>query len=102
MLPLPKTSVHGKIYATLEALGWSNWMPGPILDRDGRWVRQTGGEILHAHVYRNVEGRWCGLLPGSVLLRLATPPLHPGVVGSYPVWVVWFPSHLLLEGTSGI
>jgi hypothetical protein len=43
----------GKAYHTLKALGWSNWMPGPILGREGWRTRQTGGEILPTHDYRN-------------------------------------------------
>jgi hypothetical protein len=43
-----------------------------------------------------------GLLQGLVLFRLVAPPLQPGVVGLYPVWGVWFPSHLPLEGTGRI
>jgi hypothetical protein len=43
-----------------------------------------------------------GLLFELVLFRLVGPPLQPGVVGLYPVWRVWFPSCLPLEGTSQI
>jgi hypothetical protein len=57
----------------------------PILGWGGWQVRQTGGEILHAHIYRNEEERWCGLLLGSVLFRLVAPPLWPGVVEPYPI-----------------
>jgi hypothetical protein len=96
---LPATSTHGKIYATLEAPEWSDWMPEPIPGQGGRRVRQTGGEIVSAHVYHNEEERWCRLLPGSVLFRLVAPPLQPKVVESYLVRGVWFPNHLLLEGT---
>jgi hypothetical protein len=60
-------------------------MPGPVSGRQGRWVRQEGGKILPAHVYRNEEERWCGLPLDLVLFRLAVPPLQPGVVGPYPV-----------------
>jgi hypothetical protein len=63
---------------------------------------QTCGEILHAHIYHNEGKRRCGLLLGLVLFRLVTPPLQPGVVESYPVQGVWFPSYLLLEGTGRI
>jgi hypothetical protein len=42
------------------------------------------------------------LLLGLDLLRLVAPPLQPGVVGPYPVWGVWFPSRLTLEGTDHI
>jgi hypothetical protein len=44
-------------------------MPRPVLGRGGRRVRQTGGEILLAHVYHNEEERWCRFLSGSVLFR---------------------------------
>jgi hypothetical protein len=81
---LPETSVLGKIYVILEAHGWSNWMLGLVLGWGGRWVRQTGGEILPVYVYHNEKER-CGLFPGSVLFRLVPPPLQPGVVGPYPV-----------------
>jgi hypothetical protein len=91
-----------KIYVILEALGWSDGMPGPVPGHGGRWVIQTGGKILLAHVYRNVKEIWCGLLPGSILFSLVAPPLQPGVVAPYPVWGVWFPSRLVLEGTGRI
>jgi hypothetical protein len=58
----------GKIYSILEALGWSDWMPGPIPGRGGRRTRQTGGKILPAHGYRNEKERWCVLLPSSIFL----------------------------------
>jgi hypothetical protein len=60
-------------------------MHGPVPGWGGRRVRQTGGEILLAHVYHNEEERWCRLLSGSVLFRLVVPPLHPGVVEPYSV-----------------
>jgi hypothetical protein len=63
---------------------------------------QIGGEILSAHIYRNEEKRWCRLLPDLVLFRLVAPTLQPGVVGPCPVWVVWLPSHLLLDRTGCI
>jgi hypothetical protein len=50
-------------------------MPGPVLGWGGRRVRQTSREILPAHVYRNEEERWRGLLLGLVLFRLVTLPL---------------------------
>jgi hypothetical protein len=37
-------------------------MLGPVLGRGGRWARQTGGEILPAHIYRNEDERWSGVL----------------------------------------
>jgi hypothetical protein len=77
-------------------------MLGLVPGQGGRWAGQTGGEILPVHVYHNEEERWCGLLLCSVLFRLVTPPLQPGVVGPYLVRGVWFPSHLILEGTSRI
>jgi hypothetical protein len=46
--------------------------------------------------------RWSGLLPGLVLFKFVVSPLQLGVAGSYPVRGVWFPSRLLLEGTSRI
>jgi hypothetical protein len=42
------------------------------------------------------------LLPGLVLFKLVVLPLQPGVVRPYPVRGVWFPSRLLLMGTSHI
>jgi hypothetical protein len=68
-----------------------------ILGQGGRQVRQTGGKILSAHIYHDEEERWCGSFLGSVLFRLVTPPLQPGVVGLYSVQGVWFPSYFLLE-----
>jgi hypothetical protein len=56
-------------------------MPGFVLGRGRRRNGQTGGEILHAHIYRNEGKRRCGLLPGLVLFRLVAPPLQLGVVG---------------------
>jgi hypothetical protein len=41
-----------KFYLILEPSGWSNWMPGPISGRGGRWTEKTGGGILPAHIYR--------------------------------------------------
>jgi hypothetical protein len=52
MLPLPETSVLGKIYTILETLGWSDWMP----------------RLVHVE-------RWYGLLLGSVIFRLVAHPL---------------------------
>jgi hypothetical protein len=77
-------------------------MLGPIPGRGGRWVGQTGGEIMPAHVYRNEEESWCRLLLSSILFGLGAPPLQSGVVGSYLLWGVWFPSRLPLEGTRSI
>jgi hypothetical protein len=77
-------------------------MPEPVPGRVGRWAEQIGGEILTANVYRNEKERWCGLLLGSVLFRLVTPPLQLVVVGPYPIQGIWFSSRLLLEGTSRI
>jgi hypothetical protein len=77
-------------------------MPGPVLGRGGRPVRQTGGEIMHAHVYCNEEERWHGLLLSSVLFRLLAPPLQSGVVEPYLIQGVLFSSYLLLEGTGHI
>jgi hypothetical protein len=57
---------------------------------------------MPAHIYHNKEERWGALLTCSVLFRLVAPPLQPGVVEPYPVRGVWFPSHLLLEGTGHI
>jgi hypothetical protein len=42
------------------------------------------------------------LFPRLVLFMLGAPPLQPRVVGPYPVWGVWFPSHLPLEGSGRI
>jgi hypothetical protein len=102
MPPLSETLTLGKIYAILEAPGWSDWTSGLISGRGERRVRQTGDKILPAHVYHNEEERWCVLFPDSFLFRLVAPPLQPGVVGPYPVWDVWFPSHLPLEGVDRI
>jgi hypothetical protein len=74
----------------------------PISGRARRQNGQIGGEILYAHVYCNEGKQRRGLLPGLVLFRLVAPPLQVGVVGPYPVWGVWFPSRLLLEGTEHI
>jgi hypothetical protein len=87
-----------KIDAKLRAPGWSNWIPRHVSGRGGRSAGKIGGETLLAHVCHNEEERWCGLLPGSVLFSLVAPALQPVVVGSYPVWGVWFPGRLLLDG----
>jgi hypothetical protein len=42
------------------------------------------------------------IAPGFISFRLVAPPLLQGVVGSYPVRGVWFPSYLMLEGASRI
>jgi hypothetical protein len=57
MSPLSEISVLDKIYPIMEALGWSDWMPGPVLVWVGRRAGQTGGRILPAHIYRNEEER---------------------------------------------
>jgi hypothetical protein len=82
--------------------GWSDWMPMPIPGWGGRRAEQIGSKILAAHVYRNEEKWLCGLFLSLVLFKLVAPPPHPGVVGPYPVRGVWFPGHLLLEGTGHI
>jgi hypothetical protein len=48
-------------------------MPGPVPGWGGKRNRQTGGEILPAHVYRNEEERWFGFLLGLILFRLVAP-----------------------------
>jgi hypothetical protein len=60
-------------------------MLGPISGREGRWVGQTGGEILSAHVYRNEEKRRCRLLLGLLQFSLVVPPLQLGVMEAYLV-----------------
>jgi hypothetical protein len=44
-----------RAYLLLKALGWDDWMPGPVLGQGGRQNGQTSGEILHSLVYRNEE-----------------------------------------------
>jgi hypothetical protein len=82
---LRQTPVLGKTYPILEDPVWGDWMPGPILDRGGRWAGQTGCKILHAHIYRDEEKCRCVLFLGLVLFRLVAPPLQLGVVGPYPI-----------------
>jgi hypothetical protein len=77
-------------------------MLGPVQGRRERQNRQTCGEILPAHIYRNEGKRRCGLFSGLILFRLVAPPLQPRVVEPYPVRGVLFPSRLLLEGTGRI
>jgi hypothetical protein len=77
-------------------------MHGLVPSWGGRRVGLIGGKILPAHVYHDEEKRWCRLLSGSILFWFVVPPLQPGAVGSYPIWDVWFSSHLLLEGTGRI
>jgi hypothetical protein len=69
----------------LEAPGWSDWMLGPVMGQGRKRVKQTGGEILPAHVYRNEEEGWCGILSGSVLFILMLHPLQSKVVKPYSV-----------------
>jgi hypothetical protein len=102
MPPLSEALAPSKIYMILEAPRWSDWLPGHVSGRGGRQVGQIGGKIHPTHVYRNEDERWCGLLPGSILIRLVAPPLQPGVGESYLVWGVWSPNRLLLDGTSHI
>jgi hypothetical protein len=52
-----------KIYLILEASGWSDWGPGPIPGQGGSRVRQTGGEILPAHVYHNEDKAMVWITP---------------------------------------
>jgi hypothetical protein len=68
--------------------------PGTSLARGMRWSGLTSCEILAARDYRDRGMYWCGLLSGFVLFRLVVSPLHPGVVGPYPVRGAWFPNHL--------
>jgi hypothetical protein len=58
---------------------------------------QIGGEILPAHAHHRVEKQTDGSFSRFVLFLLVAPPLQPGVVGPYPIWGVWFPSHLPLD-----
>jgi hypothetical protein len=57
MLPLPDTlaSIEPIRYCK-QAPGRVDWMSGPIPGQEGRQNRQTGGEILAVHIYRN-EGK---------------------------------------------
>jgi hypothetical protein len=50
-----RDSMLGKNYPILEAPGWSDWMSGPVPDWRGRWIGQTGDEILPTHIYHNEE-----------------------------------------------
>jgi hypothetical protein len=92
----------GGAYLVVKTPRWGNWMLGPIPGQGGRWNGQIGGEILPIHVYHNEEKRMCGLLPGSVLLRLVVLPLQAGVVGSCPIRGIWFSSHLSLKRNNHI
>jgi hypothetical protein len=90
----------GSSYLLMKAPRRVDWTPRPISGRGGRQNGQTGGEIIPAHIYHREKKRRRGLLQGLVLFRLVVAsPLQPGVVGSYPVWGICFPSHLPLEGT---
>jgi hypothetical protein len=42
------------------------------------------------------------IAPWFISFMLVTPPLLQGVVGSYPIRDVWFPSYLMLEGAGRI
>jgi hypothetical protein len=53
-----------KIYLILEALGWSDWIPQPVLGSGGRCAGQTGGEILPVHIYCNEENVMGWITPG--------------------------------------
>jgi hypothetical protein len=53
MTLLFETLMLDKTYPILETLGWTDWMLRLIPDRGGRQARQTGGEIIPAHIYRN-------------------------------------------------
>jgi hypothetical protein len=50
---------------------------GLALGQGGRRDRQTGDEILPAHVYHKEGERRRGLLPGLVPFRLVAPSLQP-------------------------
>jgi hypothetical protein len=47
MLPLPKTMTLVKPTQCWEAHVWSDWMPGPIPGRGGRWNRMTHYKKYH-------------------------------------------------------
>jgi hypothetical protein len=68
----------------------------------GVYGEQTCTEILPVRGYRDGrEGRFESF-SGPVLFRFVVPPLQSEVVGPYPVWCAWFPSHLPLERTGCI
>jgi hypothetical protein len=64
-------------------------------------VRQVTKSCLPVPIVGWKKGKR-GLLSGLVLFRFVAPPLQPGVVRFYPIWGVWFPSRLPLEGPSRI
>jgi hypothetical protein len=53
-----------KIYPILEPPEWSDCFSEPISGRGGRRARQTGGEIMPAHVYFNKEKATMWITPG--------------------------------------
>jgi hypothetical protein len=61
--------------------------PGPC------WVGEGGvssKQVMKSYLSMStvMRKRWrCGLLSGLVHFRLVAPPLQPGVVGPYPVWL---------------
>jgi hypothetical protein len=63
--------------------------------------RQLAKSYLPTTIINEGKG-WRGLLSDFVLFRLVALTLQPRVVGTYLAWGVWFPSHLLLEGTDHI
>jgi hypothetical protein len=67
MSSLPETLVVSKIYDTESS--WIERLDAQTHPESRREAgRQIGGKIMSAHIYRNKDERWCGLLPGSFLL----------------------------------
>jgi hypothetical protein len=88
-----------KAYLVLRAVGWYGWEPRLCLGLGERRNGLRGGKILPAYVYHNRGMHWRELVLGLVLFKLVAPPFQSGMVESYPVHDVWFPSHLLLVET---
>jgi hypothetical protein len=63
--------------------------------------RQVVKPCLSTLYHDEIED-WYKSLLHLIPFRLAAPPLQTGVVRPYLVQGAWFPSHLPLEGTSGI
>jgi hypothetical protein len=93
----------GNAYLLLRAPRhvWPKAWVSPRVKEGGGMVRQVVKSCLPAPIIGWKKHKR-GLLPGLGLFRLVAPPLQPAVVGLYPVWGVWFPSRLPLEGTGRI
>jgi hypothetical protein len=102
MQPPPEAPTLVELIRFSKPPGEENRCPGPSRVGEGGEPGRLVVKSCPPMTIINEGKRWSGLLPGLVLFRLVAPPLQLGVMGPYPIRGVWFPSHLLLEGTGRI